>query len=136
MWKRSDRFSYYWPELAHISEMPVYNWELYADRSLNNVDDVFGYQEPWAEYRYKPSYVASEMRPGQGFGFDSWTLADYYASAPVLSDGWIREAPGNIDRVVAVTSAVANQFWCDIEVMNKSTRPMPVRSIPGLADHF
>lgn len=136
MWKRSDRFSYYWPELAHISEMPIYNWELYADVQLPNVDDVFGYQEPWAEYRYKPSYVAGEMRPGQGYGFDSWSLADYYSSAPVLSDTWMREAPGNIDRVLAVTSQVANQFWCDIEVMNKSTRPMPVRSIPGLADHF
>lgn len=136
MWKRSDRFSYYWPELAHISEMPIYNWELYADNQLETVNDVFAYQEPWAEYRYKPSYVAGEMRPGQGFGFDSWSLADYYASAPVLSDAWMREAPGNIDRVLAVTSEVANQFWCDIEVMNKSTRPMPVRSIPGLADHF
>lgn len=136
IWDRSDRFSYYWPELAHISFQPVYKKELYGDATDPDYDDVFGYQEAWAEYRYKPSYVAGEMRPGQSFSFDSWSLADYYSNCPTLSDSWLRESKSNVDRVLAVTSSAANQFWADIFIENISTLPMPVRSIPGLADHF
>lgn len=135
-WKRDGRFSYYWPELAHISAQPIFNYELYADYQLNDYDGVFGYKEPWAEYKYKNSYVAGEMRPGQNYSFDSWSLADYYSNAPSLSDTWMRESGGTIDRVLAVTSQNADQFWCDIEVENISTRPMPMTSIPGFADHF
>ena len=97
---------------------------------------VFGFQEIWADYRYKPSMVTGEMRPGVQNSLAHWHLADSYKSVPTLSDGWIREDKTNVDRVLAVQSSVADQFWCDIYIKNECTRPMPMYSVPGLLDHF
>lgn len=135
MWSRKTRFDYYWPEFAHLSEMAILNKEIYAQGTSED-DEVFGYQEAWADYRYKPNRVASEMRPGISNSLASWHFADYYEELPKLSEDWIAEDKTNVDRTLAVTSSLANQIFCDVYVKNISTRPMPVRSIPGMADHF
>lgn len=133
-WSRKDRFDYYWPVFANIGEQAVLNKEIYAQGS--DVDDeVFGYQEAWADYRYKPSRVTGEMRSSAPQSLDVWHLADDYDTLPALSDSWIRETPENINRVLAVSSSVSNQFFADIYVQNRTTRPMPLYSIPGLIDH-
>jgi len=134
LWSRKDRFDFYWPALANIGEQAVKNKEIYADGSAKD-DEVFGYQEAWADYRYKPSRVAGEMRSTYATSLDVWHLGDDYEELPKLSDGWIREDKDTIDRVLAVQSSVSNQFFADIYVMNKTTRPMPMHSIPGLIDH-
>lgn len=135
MWTRSDRFDFYWPSLANIGEQPVYCREIFANGS--SVDErVFGYQEAWAEYRYKPNRVAGEMRSNVTNTLDVWHLADDYADAPFLSDGWIQEDSKNLDRCLAVSEKVSNQLWADIFVKNTSVRPMPIYSIPGLIDHY
>lgn len=134
-WSRKTRFDYYWPEFAHLSEQAVLNKEIYATGTITD-ESVFGYQEAWADLRYKPNRVAGEMRPGISNSLASWHLADYYTQTPSLSDNWIQEDRTNVDRTLAVTSAVSDQLFCDIYVKNLCTRPMPVRSIPGLADHF
>lgn len=133
-WSRKTKFDYYWPVFANIGEQAVLNKEIYADGSSAD-DDVFGYNEAWADYRYKPNRVVSEMRSAYAQSLDSWHLADDYSSLPSLSDGWIREDPSNVDRVLAVQSSVANQLFADIFVRNRTTRPMPLYSIPGLIDH-
>ena len=130
---RKSRFDYYWPVFANIGEQPIYKKELYFDGTQN--DEPFGYQEAWASYRYAPNKTSGEMRPYVSNGLYSWTLADDYASEPSLSAGWLKEDKTNVDRVLAVTSANANQFWADIYFNAKYTRPMPVFSIPGLIDH-
>lgn len=137
-WFRNDRFEYYWPQFAHLSEQVVYTGELYlgSGNSVTGSADVFGFQEAWADYRYKPNRVASEMRPGVLNTLDSWHFADYYTSQPYLSQGWIEEDKINVDRTLAVTSSLANQIFADIYVQNFTTRPMPLYSIPGFADHF
>lgn len=133
-WSRRDRFDFYWPVFANIGEQAVLNKEIYAQGS--DVDEeVFGYQEAWADYRYKPSRVTGEMRSAYAQSLDVWHLADDYSELPHLSDAWIRETPENINRVLAVSDSVANQFFCDIFVQNRTTRPMPLYSIPGLIDH-
>ena len=141
-WSRKDRFDYYWPVFANIGEQAVKNKEIYAqgpaqkDSSGNVIDDqVFGYQEAWADYRYKPSRVTGEMRSQYAQSLDVWHLADDYSALPMLSDSWIREDKTNVDRVLAVTSAVSNQLFADIYIKNRTTRPMPMYSIPGLIDH-
>lgn len=135
-WNRKERFDYYWPSLANIGEQPVYNREIYLDPDTPDLDDgVFGYNEAWADYRYKPSRVAGEMRSGIDRSLDMWHLADDYSAQPKLDSSWIVEAATNIDRVLAVTSTVSNQFFCDFYVQNLCTRPMPLYSIPGLVDH-
>lgn len=133
-WSRKGRFDYYWPVLANIGEQAVLNKEIYATGTATD-DEVFGYNEAWADYRYKPSRVSGEMRSQYAQSLDSWHLGDDYESLPKLSDSWIREDKSNIDRVLAVQSSVSNQFFADIYVRNRTTRPMPMYSIPGLIDH-
>ena len=141
-WSRKDRFDYYWPVFANIGEQAVKNKEIFAqgpgvmDTAGAVIDDqVFGYQEAWADYRYKPSRVTGEMRSQYAQSLDVWHLADDYSALPMLSDSWIREDKTNVDRVLAVTSAVSNQLFADIYIKNRTTRPMPMYSIPGLIDH-
>lgn len=133
-WSRRDRFDFYWPVFANIGEQAILNKEIYAT-GQDSDSEVFGYQEAWADYRYKPSRVSGEMRSNAKTPLDSWHLADDYDALPTLSDSWIREEPNNVNRVLAVTSEVSNQLFCDLFVQNRTTRPMPVYSIPGLIDH-
>ena len=141
-WSRKDRFDYYWPVFANIGEQAVKNKEIFAqgpgvkDSAGAVIDDqVFGYQEAWADYRYKPSRVTGEMRSQYAQSLDVWHLADDYSALPMLSDSWIREDKTNVDRVLAVTSSVSNQLFADIYIKNRTTRPMPMYSVPGLIDH-
>lgn len=137
MWSRKDKFDYYWPVFANIGEQAVKNKEIFATGSAagSKDDEVFGYQEAWADYRYKPSQVTGEMRSQYEQSLDVWHLADDYETLPTLSDSWIREDKINVDRVLAVTSKVSNQLFADIYVTNYATRPMPMYSVPGLIDH-
>ncbi|ARQ15997.1 putative VP1 [Human gut gokushovirus] len=134
MWSRKSRFDYYWPVFANIGEQAIKNKEIYADGSAKD-DEVFGYQEAWADYRYKPNRVTGQMRSNYAQSLDVWHLADDYDKLPSLSDEWIREDKSNIDRVLAVQSSVSNQFFADIFIHNRATRPMPLYSVPGLIDH-
>nr|CAI9749777.1 major head protein [Microvirus sp.] len=134
MWSRKDRFDFYWPVLANIGEQPVKNKEIFAQGTSVD-DEVFGYQEAWADYRYKPNSVTGEMRSQFAQSLDVWHLADNYTQLPTLSDSWIREDNATVDRVLSVTSANTHQFFCDIYIKNKCTRPMPMYSVPGLIDH-
>lgn len=137
MWSRKDKFDYYWPVFANIGEQAVKNKEIFATGSAEGSkdDEVFGYQEAWADYRYKPSQVTGEMRSQYEQSLDVWHLADDYETLPTLSDSWIREDKTNVDRVLAVTSKVSNQLFADIYITNYATRPMPMYSVPGLIDH-
>lgn len=143
-WSRKTRFDYYFPVFAHLGEQAIRNKEIYLQSdSVTGLDDetpvndeVFGYQEAWAEYRYRPSMVTGEMRSSYAQSLDSWHLADDYASLPALSDAWLREDKTNVDRVLAVTSSNANQLFADIYFAEQVTRPMPLYSVPGLIDHY
>lgn len=133
-WSRKDRFDYYWPVFANLGEQAVLNKELYA-QGTDEDDEVFGYQEAWADYRYRPSRVTGEMRSQYAQSLDVWHLADYYSTRPSLSDAWIREDSATVNRVLAVSDNVSAQLFCDIFVRCRATRPMPLYSIPGLIDH-
>ena len=133
-WSRKSRFDYYWPVLANIGEQAVLNKEIYAQGTAQD-NEVFGYQEAWADYRYKPNRVAGEMRSTYAQSLDVWHLGDDYSQLPKLSDSWIREDKANVNRVIAVSDQNANQLFADIYIQNRTTRPMPLYSIPGLIDH-
>ena len=133
-WSRKTRFDYYWPVFANIGEQAVLNKEIYAQGTAKD-NEVFGYQEAWSDYRFKPNRVTGEMRSAYQQSLDVWHLADDYNSLPSLSDSWIREDKNTVDRVLAVKSTVSNQLFADIFVQNRATRPMPMYSIPGLIDH-
>ena len=133
-WSRKTRFDYYWPVFANIGEQAVKNKEIFAQGKPVD-DEVFGYQEAWSDYRYKPNRVTGEMRSVYQQSLDVWHLADDYDELPSLSDLWIREDRFTVDRVLAVKSDVSNQLFADIYIKNRATRPMPMYSIPGLIDH-
>lgn len=146
-WTRGSFTDYYNPLFANLGETPVYTSELYyapgAQTGSSNDKlsykhgvPVFGYQEIWADYRYKPNRVSGEMRPQHPQSLDYWHLSDFYSSNPLLSDTWIREDSTNLDRCLAVSSKISNQFWADFYVKCKCTRPMPMYSIPALEPRF
>lgn len=130
-WTRSGRFTYYDPRLAALGEQPVYNREIYAQGTLED-NEIFGYQEAWADYRYKPSYVTGEMRSNYQTSLDAWHYADDYDKLPRLSAEWIQEGQQNIDRTIAVKSEKSHQFLCDFYFNEEWYREMPIYSIPGI----
>lgn len=140
-WSRKDKFSYYFPEFANISEQPIFNREVYLgdprDPNYNPdiQNEIFGFQEAYADYRYKPNRISAEFRSTYPQSLDVWHYGDYYESQPYLSAEWIAETRDNIDRTLAVSSSVADQFICDFYFKLDTVRVMPVYSIPGLADH-
>lgn len=129
-WLRQTRTDFYYPVMANLSEMPLYNKNIYA--GTNQDDEVFGYQEAWAEYRYTPSQITASMRSDANGSLDSWHFGDYYNSLPSLSSSWIEEDKNLFDRALAVSSEVSDQFFGDFKLHIKATRPMPIYSIPGI----
>lgn len=135
MWSRKVMTDYYWVEFANLSEQPVYNKEIYA-QGTNQDNEVFGYQEAYAEYRYDPKICSGLMRPSLGSsGLGIWNYGDVYSALPTLSPSWIVEPQSNIARTLAVQSGQASQFYGDFVFDAVYTRPMPLYSIPGLLDH-
>lgn len=135
MWFRKKLFDFYNPTFANLGEVPIYKKEIFFTDNAAQNDSVFGYQEAWADYRYKPNRVAGEMRSAYQTPLDSWHLADNYSTVPSLSADWIREDKTMLDRALAVTSQVSNQLIADFYIKADYARPMPVYSIPGLIDH-
>jgi len=133
MWRRRTRYDFYWPALAHLGEQAVLNREIYVtDNDTQNLG-VFGYQERWADYRYKPSLITGKLRSSHAQSLDYWHLAQEFDDLPVLNEEFIKEDPP-IERVVAVQDEP--QFIFDGYFRVKTTRPMPMYSVPGLIDHF
>lgn len=133
MFSRRARFDYYWPALAHIGEQSVLSQELYCDGSANDAT-VFGYQERYAEYRYKPSSITGQFRSNSATPLDTWHLSqDFGSTRPLLNPAFIQENPP-FARVVAVPSEP--NFIADFYFSLRCARPMPVYGVPGLIDHF
>lgn len=128
---RLSRFDYYWPVFANLGEQPIKNKEIYAQGTEED-SEVFGYQEAWAEYRYHPDICTGEMRSSYPQSLDVWHLGDEYAKLPALSSAWISEDKATVNRVLAVSDNVSDQFFADIFIKNYATRVMPMYSIPGL----
>lgn len=133
MFSRRTRFDFYWPALSHIGEQAVLQKEIFASGVPAEDDKVFGYQERYAEYRYKPSIITGEFRSSFPQSLDSWHLSQDFATAPVLDDTFIQENPP-LDRCIAVPSEP--HFLFDSYISMRCARPMPVYGVPGLIDHF
>lgn len=131
-WSRRTKFDFYWPALSHIGEQAVLNKEIYTQGTADD-DLVFGYQERYAEYRYKPSTITGEFRSNFAQSLDTWHLAQDFSALPALNANFIVDNPP-IERVVAVVDEP--QFIMDSFMRLRTARPMPVYGVPGLIDHF
>jgi hypothetical protein len=135
MWSRSTRYDFYFPAFATLGEQAILNKEIYARGDAND-NNVFGYQERWAEYRYKPSMITGLFRSTTSGTLDAWHLAQKFTSLPTLNNTFIQETPP-VDRIVAVGAAAnGQQFLFDSFFDITMARPMPMYSVPGLIDHF
>jgi hypothetical protein len=132
MYSRRDRWDHYWPALAHIGEQAVLNKEIYTQGTSAD-DSVFGYQERYAEYRYKNSQITGKFRSNYATSLDPWHLSQEFSALPVLNQSFIQEDPP-VDRVIAVPSEP--HVILDMHFDLKCARPMPTYSVPGLIDHF
>lgn len=139
MFSRQTRWDFYWPALSMIGEQAILNKEIYAQGSTVLCggepcdDQVFGYQERFAEYRYKPSIITGRFRSNATGSLDLWHLSQEFSSLPTLDSIFISENPP-IDRVVAVSTEP--DFICDAYIQCITARPMPTFGVPGMIDHF
>lgn len=131
-WSRRTRYDFYWPALAHLGEQAILNKEIFVQGTAVD-DQVFGYQERYAEYRYKPSRITGLFNSEQTSSLDVWHLSQDFAALPALNASFIEDNPP-IDRVIAVPSEP--HFLLDMWLDLKCDRPMPVYSVPGLATTF
>lgn len=136
MWSRKKFTDYYIPQFANLGEQAILEKEIYATGTQSDDESVFGYQEAWADYRYKPSRVSGELRSSYAQSHDYMHYGDDYSQAPNLSSTWIDETEANIDRTIAVQSSTSNQFFADFYFDATYVRPMPIYSIPAMLNHF
>lgn len=132
MFSRQTRWDFYWPALSHLGEQAVLNKEIYCDGTAND-DNAFGYQERYAEYRYKPSKITGVFRSAAASSLDSWHLSQEFGSLPTLNSTFINEDPP-VDRVIATPTDPHMIFDSYFDMI--CVRPMPVYSVPGLIDHL
>lgn len=132
-WSMSKLTDFYFPEFANLSEMPVYNKEIYLTENIEQNNEVFGYNEAWAHYRYIPDMVTGALRSNYDQSLDIWHYADYYSELPTLSKSFMNETDENVKRTLAYQEE--DQFIGDFYFKAIYTRPMPLYSIPGLLDH-
>jgi hypothetical protein len=136
MWSRSTRYDFYFPAFAQLGEQAILNKEIYATGDPVQDNGVFGYQERWAEYRYKPSQITGLMRSTAAGTLDGWHFAQNFTSLPTLNQSFIEENVP-LERALAVgASANGQQFIFDSFFSVRMARPMPMYSVPGLIDHF
>lgn len=133
MWLRSTVYDFYWPTFAHLGEQAIELREIYAQGTESDTT-VFGYQERYAEYRYKPSQITGKFRSSvTGGSLDKWHLSQFFSNAPTLNEEFITENPP-IKRIIAVQDEP--EFLLDVGFRYTTVRPMPMFGTPGLVDHF
>lgn len=133
MWLRSTVYDFYWPTFAHLGEQAIELREIYAQGTEADTT-VFGYQERYAEYRYKPSQITGKFRSSvTGGNLDVWHLSQFFSNAPTLNEEFITENPP-VKRIIAVQDEP--EFLLDIGFRYTTVRPMPMFGTPGLVDHF
>jgi len=135
MFSRQTRWDFFWPSLANLGEQSVLNKEIYAQGTAGGTDDdaVFGYQERFAEYRYKPSQITGLFRSNATGTLHTWHLSQIFGALPVLNDEFIVDEPP-MARIMATPAEP--DFIYDSYVDLNCVRPMPVYSVPGMIDHF
>lgn len=133
MWSRRTRWDYYWPTLAHIGEQGILRQEIHTGEDAGLNAEIFGYQERYAEYRYKPAQITGKFRSYASGTLDFWHLAQNFTGYPLLNQAFIEENPP-VDRIIATPSEP--HFLFDSYFKLICARPMPVYGVPGLMDHF
>ena len=134
-WSKRKRLDFYWPELANIGMQEILNKEIRA-QGTDEDNEVFGYQERYAEYKYQPNLITGYMRSSAPESLDAWHYGDDFSTLPVLGDEFIREPVAPVDRTIAVSSENAHQFFGEFEYITEAVRTMPLFSNPSLQSYL
>jgi len=134
-WSRSTRYDYYFPAFAMLGEQAILNKEIYV-RGDSNDNNVFGYQERWAEYRYNPSEITGLFRSTASGTIDPWHYSQKFTSLPTLNSDFIKDTPPLARNLAVGSNANGQQFLLDAFFNINAARPLPMYSVPGLIDHF
>lgn len=134
MWYRKSKFDYYWPGFAHLGEQAVFSKEIFSDGTAGD-NTVFGYQERWSEYKYKPSRVSAYMRSSAPTPLDMWHFAQLFNPRPVLNGTYMLDVPP-LARVLQTGVVQHQSFLCDMMFETRMVRAMPMYSIPGVGTRF
>lgn len=136
MWSRQSRYDFFFPVFSMLGEQAIISKEIYCDGDAVGDEEVFGYQERWAEYRYNPGMITGLFRSRYAQTLDAWHLAQNFAGRPSLNSDFI-EQNTPLERAVAVGAAAGGQqFIFDSIMQIQAVRPLPMYSVPGLIDHF
>ena len=132
-WSKSTRYDFYYPVLSMIGEQSVLNKEIYAPHATP--EGVFGYQERYAEYRYKPSRITGLFAVDASSSLSAWHLSEDFTSDPALGDTFIQANTAvPLDRAIAINTEPHLIF--DAYFNMQCARPMPLHGVPGYLDHF
>lgn len=134
MWSRRTRFDYFWPKLQELGEQAIYRKEIYAADTAN-ADLVFGYQERYAEYRFRPSEIRGQFRSTFAESLDVWHLAEEFEAAPVLSNAFIRQNTP-IERSLVVPDVDYPDLLIDMWFDYKHARPIMTYGVPATLGRF
>jgi len=135
LWSRSTRYDYYFPAFAHLGEQAILNKEIYCDGSSND-NNVFGYQERWAELRYNPSQITGLFKSTSAGTIDAWHYSQKFTSLPTLNSTFIQDNPPLARNLAVGSAANGQQLLLDAFFNITAARPLPMYSVPGLIDHF
>ena len=138
MWTRSTRYDFYWPAFAHLGEQAIRNDEIYATGTDATDTATFGYQERWAEYRHRPSRITGLFRSTSAGNIDEWHLAEHFGTAPALNSSFLEDkSKATFERAISAGATANNmQVLLDALFKIKTTRAMPMFSVPGQIDRF
>ena len=133
-WSKRTRYDFYYPVLSQIGEQAVLNKEIFYNNDAND-DLVFGYQERYAEMRYKPSRLTGLFAVDATNSLSSWHLSEDFSSLPTLGSTFIESnTSAPLDRAIAIDTEPHMIFDAYIDMM--CARPMPLFGVPGNLDHF
>lgn len=140
MWRRFQRTDFYDPVFANIGEQPVWQYEIYGTSNVANAKSSIGYNEAWADLRFRPNKITGQMRSHSAsypntVSLDYWHFGDFYSNVPSLTPSFIEETSQYVDRAITVESSVQDQFILDFWIQNIAYRPLPTYSVPSLIDH-
>jgi hypothetical protein len=127
-WQKFDKFDHYFPQFANLGEQEVYNKELYCKGDKTTDDQIFGYQQRYAEYKYAHNRVAGDFRDNLSY----WEMSRRFTDHPVLNQSFIECDESEVSRVFAITDANEDKVWMNLYHSVDALRPIPYHSNPSL----
>lgn len=118
---KKARFDFYTPELNDLGYQPVTQEEY-----TSSLNPIFGYNEAFAEYRFK--YNKSHGSLVSNFGYWAPSIADDYSTASTM----YKEDTIILDKALSVLHSTAPQFYDAWGFLEENEKPMSLHSIPGM----